>query len=428
MTNSVFGTDGIRGIYGKTLTTETAYALGFALGKRGNVLIGADNRPSSPALSAATAAGVEDAGGSAFFIGTITTPALYFLLTRRSEDYAVMVTASHNPPAYNGLKVFSREGKLSEEIRRDLSREMSVVTVGRRAFPNPCPHADPLREYEEFLLERVGILKGLTVVVDHAGGASGVFSDLLSRTGARVIPLHLRVSGDRINEGCGALHPEACAEETMRSGADLGIALDGDGDRVIAVTKKGELLDGDALTFLFACRMKARGTLKHDKTVLTVMTNSGVLKSLSDRGIGAITCAVGDSAVCDAMRAEDLNLGGEQSGHIILGDHLMTGDGLLVGAMLLKSLREEGEIAADEIPVRYPQVLLNVPVGDKSVAYDPAVQALAAELKREWKEGRILVRASGTESLVRVMTEHPREEEARRAAEMLREEIGKRRL
>ena len=423
MENLTFGTDGIRGIYGETLTTEVAYRLGAALGAEGDVLIGRDNRPSSPALAEALSLGVTRAGGRPVALGLTTTPALYYVLTRLSLSHAVMITASHNPPAHNGLKVFTPDGKLTEEARKRLERKMretrlpSLLTAPLEEDPSP------LDLYVDFYREAVGRLNGMTAVVDYAGGAGYAFRDLLGSLGVKVRPLDLRERGDRINEKCGALHPENCAEAVRRLGADVGISIDGDGDRIIAVDSSGEILDGDRIVHLFACRMKGKGLLKKDKVALTVMTNSGVLKSLSERGITAVSCAVGDAAVAQTMRAEGLNLGGEQSGHVILGDHLMTGDALLVGGMLMKSIREEGPLSLTSPPTVYPQVLLNVRVKDKRVAYDPALQSLAAEIKEELEEGRVLLRASGTEEVVRVMVEHPNESRARLAAERLKEAI-----
>ena len=417
-----FGTDGIRGVYGRTLTEETAYRLGAALGKRGELLIGRDNRPSSPSLARALACGAASVGGCTVAVGLTTTPALYYLLTRSVCAHAVMVTASHNPPTHNGLKVFSRQGKLSEEDRIKIELEMGAISL--HLDPDFPLAEDPslLGEYEDFFLRTVGNLKGSRIVLDYAGGAGYAFKGLLETLGAQVTAMNLRESGGHINEGCGALHPEHMAEETRRQGADLGIAIDGDGDRLIVADREGRLSDGDAITYLFACKMKKARTLARDKVVMTVMTNSGVLKSLSREGISVISCAVGDAAVTETMKAERLNLGGEQSGHVILGDCLMTGDALLAGAMLLKSIREEG-VSLTPPPEIYPQILLNVAVPDKSVAYDPALQSLAAEIKEELKEGRVLLRASGTEEVVRIMVEHPREPVARAAAERLKASV-----
>ena len=423
MTEFHFGTDGIRGIYGKAMTEETAYRLGATLGKRGDILIGRDNRPSSPALSQALACGISSVGGNFTAVGVTTTPALYYLLTHSACSHAVMVTASHNPPDHNGLKVFSRQGKLSEKERLRIEEEMRRIPVHLDVrFPL---HEDDgmLEEYKAFFRKCVGRLDGKRAVLDLAGGSGHVFKELLGTLGADVITMNAREDGVHINERCGALHPERLLEETKRQRADIGIALDGDGDRLVVSTKEGDLLDGDIITYLFACRMKARGILAENKVAMTVMTNSGVLKSLSKEGITVLSCAVGDTAVAETMKAERLNLGGEQSGHIILGDYLMTGDGLFTGAMLLKSTIEQGDLSETPPPEIYPQVLLSVPVKDRSVACDSHLQSLAAEIKEDLGEGRVLVRASGTEELVRIMVEHPDKRRAQDAAERLRREV-----
>lgn len=425
MTDLAFGTDGIRGIYGDTLTEETAYRLGAALGKKGSVLIGRDNRPSSPVLARALACGVESAGGRYQAVGVLTTPALYYLLTKSDHNHAVMITASHNPPEHNGLKVFSPAGKPGEEERRAIEEGMRLVLPPKEDFQGYpfLEDSSAISLYEDFFRRSVGRLDGLTAVIDFAGGAGYVFKGLLGSLGVRVIPLNLCENGDRINLDSGALHPERCASETRRLGADIGFALDGDGDRIIASDGAGNILDGDRIAYLFACRMKKRGALLKNKLVMTVMTNSGVLKSLSKEGISVLSCRVGDTAVAEAMRSEGLNLGAEQSGHIILGDHLMTGDALLVGAMLLKSIREDGPLAETPPPLIYPQVLLNISVPDRNIAYRPDIQALAAKLKENLGEGRVLLRASGTEELVRIMVEHPDRERAQGAAERIAETI-----
>ena len=425
MNKIAFGTDGIRGIYGKTLTENTAFCLGAALGKEGELLLGRDNRPSSPALARAFICGAASVGGRVRAVGVITTPALYYLLSISSCAYAVMITASHNPPSHNGLKVFTKRGKLMESERREIEREAIAVT------PVPCG-GFPLKEehdlapYINYLKSKISRLDGVTAVVDYAGGAGSALQGLYEGMGAKVIPLNAREDGARINEGCGALYPNACLKEVKASGADLGISIDGDGDRIIATTKDGKILDGDMITYLLACRMRRKGALNRNRVAMTVMTNGGVLKSLTKQGITPVSCAVGDAALAETMRAEGLNLGGEQSGHVILGDYLPTGDGLLVGAVLLKSILEDGALSRTPPPEVYPQVQLNLPVRDRSVASDPDVQALALRLKEELKDARILVRASGTENLVRIMVEHPSAALAKSAALRLKEEVLKR--
>ncbi len=414
MKKSVFGTDGVRGIYGKTLTDETAFRLGVALGSRGDVLLGGDNRVSTPALLSALAAGVKAGGGIARSVGLVTTPALYYLLTKREEPFAVMVTASHNPPEHNGLKVFSREGKLGEKDRLSIEEAMAKAEIPL-AYEEPKVENEALSRYEDFLLSFAGDLSGVSVLIDLAGGAGYAFRDLLQKTGATVFVRNARHTGEKINENCGALFPSVLRKEVLAVRADLGFALDGDGDRIVAANGKGEILDGDKILYLLACRMKERGKLKRHKVALTVMTNSGVLESLSEKGIEAVCSAVGDAAVVETMRAEGLNLGGEQSGHIVLGDLLMTGDALLVGIALMKIQKEEGRLPDPSVTI-YPQVLLNVPVRDKTAALSSKVRETAEKIKGAFEKGRVLVRASGTENLIRVMTEHPSFERAESAA------------
>ncbi len=417
-----FGTDGIRGIYGEELTERTAYRLGGALGREGSVLIGRDNRPSSLALARAVACGVMESGGTYLSVGLVTTPALCYLTREMGFFRGVMVTASHNPPSHNGLKVFTQEGKPSNTERTAIEDALRAIAgEPSAAFPLTDDPA-PLTLYED-RFRKIGSLKGMTAVVDYAGGAGFAFGGLLSTLGATVIPLNLRKDGGKINEGCGALYPELCARETRIRKANLGFALDGDGDRIIAADQEGNIWDGDRLCYLLAVRMKARGALNKNKVALTVMTNGGVLKSLSDEGITPVSCAVGDSAVAETMQAEGLNLGGEQSGHIILGDYMMTGDALYVGATLLKSIKEEGPLSKTPAPTVYPQVRLDLPVPNKKIAVEPALQAVAAEIKEKLGEGRVLLRASGTEPLIRIMVEHPNKSAALCAAERLKEAV-----
>lgn len=420
-----FGTDGIRGIYGTTLTEETAYRLGAALAEKGKILLGRDNRPSSPALARAVACGAAANGGEVRPIGVVTTPALYYLLSVSDCAYAVMVTASHNPPEHNGLKVFTRRGKPDEDERREIEERMLCVPpAGSSSLP--YKEKPDLSAYVGYVKSRVGRLDGVKVVVDLSGGAGSALSGLYDALGASVISLNARESGDRINQGCGALHPEFCQKEVLLNKADIGVAIDGDGDRIVAITGKGEIWDGDLITYFLACRMKACGILNRNRVAMTVMTNGGVLKSLTEKGVTPVSCAVGDSALAETMRAENLNLGGEQSGHIILGDYLPTGDGLLTGAVLMKSILEDGPLDEAPLPAVYPQVLLNVAVRDRSVANDKEVQRAAVEVKEALREGRVLLRASGTENLVRIMVEHPSEALARAAAETLKQAVLRR--
>ena len=410
-----FGTDGIRGVYGDTLTEVSAFRLGVVLGQYGSLLIGRDTRPSSPSLAAALACGAISVGAKCTSVGLITTPALYYLLTQTGDAHAVMITASHNPPEHNGLKVFTREGKPSPAQCHTWEEALARVKMH-------APTAFPLREdpslltlYVDFFKQTIGSLSGARIAVDYACGAGVAFKDLLSKLGAEVLPINAREAGERINVGCGALHPERLARHPRRSQATMGIALDGDGDRLIVADDAGTLWNGDRIAYFLACRMKENKTLAKNAIVMTVMSNSGMLKSLSEQGIDCKTCAVGDTAVAATMRKEGLNLGGEQSGHLILGDKLMTGDALLAGAVMAKSLLTQGGFDQTPPPRIYPQVLINLPVADKRIAEDPALRAFAADLAQSLGEGRLLLRASGTEDLVRIMAEHPSRESAERA-------------
>ena len=420
--NTRFGTDGIRGIYGETLTESDAYALGAALGENGEILIGRDNRPSSPILARAITAGAYSVGGKTRAVGVVTTPALYYMLSVSDCPCAVMVTASHNPPQHNGLKVFTKSGKPNERECAEIEERMASIPL---AFDPTYPYEErqDLSPYTDYVKRCVGRLDGIKVVLDCAGGAGSVFKGLYREMGADVTVLNAREHGERINEKCGALHPERCAEATVRIGADLGIAIDGDGDRIILVTRRGNVMDGDLVTYLLARRMQAHGRLKKDTVAMTVMTNSGILRCLNEHGVKVISTAVGDTALAEAMRSEELNLGGEQSGHVILRDYLPTGDGILVGALLMRTILEDGDLSSTPLPDLYPQILLNVPAPDRSLASDPNIRRLVEELEASMPEGRILLRASGTESLIRIMVEHPNARQAARTAETLRAEI-----
>jgi len=420
MKSICFGTDGIRGIYGEEITDETAFRLGTVLGKKGTLILARDNRLSSPRLAAAFLGGVASTGGRCRYIGQATTPSLYYVHTHTDTAYAVMITASHNPPSHNGLKVFYKGEKLSKADREEVAAEMTALPVEDVFYREISEEPEALDGYRTFFGNAVGDLSGVRAVVDYAGGAGGVFGDLLSSLGAEVSSLNLLGSGEKINVGCGALHPEAVRAETVKRKADIGFALDGDGDRIVAVTKEGDVLDGDALLYILARKRKEKGTLRKNRIALTVMTNSGVLRSLSDLSIEVTLCGVGDSAVTAAMRSEGLTLGGEQSGHIVLGDLMMTGDGLLVGGKLMQMIKRGDRLIKPKELIVYPQALLNVPVHDRKVAALPEVHALAMRLKESAGAGRILVRASGTENVVRVMAECPN----RRLAEKFAREIA----
>ncbi|MEW6071121.1 MAG: phosphoglucosamine mutase [Planctomycetota bacterium] len=445
----LFGTDGIRGRYGEGwLTTDTVSALGRAIGEvvremvaaaagPRRALVGHDGRRSGPPLETAIARGLARAGCQVTSAGLITTPGLALLGRRHGFDVTAMISASHNPAADNGIKVFGRSGdKLADEVEQEIEERL-------RADPNPvaagpAPVRDPALEdeYLATLLAAAGdlALDGRRIALDAAnGGGSRVAPRVLGRLGAQVIPIGCTPDGDNINEGCGSTSPSALQAEVVASSAQLGIALDGDGDRCILVDETGALVHGDPTMVMLASHAKTRGALRGDKIVATVMSNRGLHRALRAFGVGVVTVGVGDRRVVEALRRDELSLGGEQSGHIVFGaDNHYIGDGIYTALRALRVLRDRGvelsELAAPYEP--FPQVLVNVPVVRKpDLAGLPAVAQAVARIEGDLGEdGRVLLRYSGTEPLARVMVEGPDEEwiraRARELAALIASQIG----
>lgn len=416
----------MRGIANGDLTPELAFRLGRAAaswlardGARPRLLVGRDTRLSSPMLEAALLAGIASAGGDAVSLGVITTPGVAALVCRRRAAGGAVVSASHNPAEYNGIKFFGPDGyKLPDE-----AEERIEALMREDGLPRPTGAALGRLEVdegagEEYLAALEATvpegLEGLRVVLDCAHGAAYRLAPaLFRRLGARVRVLHDRPDGLNINAGCGALHPRALQEAVVREGADAGLAFDGDADRVIAVDERGQVVDGDQVLAVAALHLKGAGRLPGATVVATVMSNLGLEHTLAAAGVRLLRTRVGDRYVLEAMREGGYVLGGEPSGHVIFLEHATTGDGLVTGAQLLRIMRETGrrlsELAA--VMVRYPQALLNVRVapgaraGDR-VAGSRAVQEAIARAERLLAgRGRVLVRPSGTEPLVRVMVE-----------------------
>jgi phosphoglucosamine mutase len=422
----IFGTDGVRGRAGEGwLAPAAVSALGSAIGEllggqkgqRKRVLLGHDGRRSGPGLEAALARGLAGHGFEATSAGLITTPGLALLARLEGFQLGAMVSASHNPAEDNGIKLFSDQGeKLSDELELAIEERLRA----RPALELDCPPVplDPNLEsrYLAYLLENAGSglsLHGLLLVVDCAnGGASRVAPRVFARLGAQVRPFAAEPDGDNINLRCGATKPQALLEEVRRQGAALGIALDGDGDRCLFSDERGELVDGDGILTLLARAMARKGQLAKPRIAATVMSNKGLDRALREVGVSVATTDVGDRRVVEALRREGLNLGGEQSGHIVFGpDNFFIGDGIYTALRVLRVMRESGaplsELAAPYRP--FPQVLLNVAVRAK-----PALAGLAGlERARErveaelGQDGRVLLRYSGTEALARVMVEGP---------------------
>jgi phosphoglucosamine mutase len=424
-----FGTDGLRGVAGTELTAELALALGRAAARilgGPRFVVGRDTRESGPWLEAAFAAGVAAEGIDVELLGVLPTPGVAWLAAEAGVP-AAMISASHNPFHDNGIKLFGAGGrKLSDEVEARLEADLL-------ASSSPIEPIGRIRHGEDDGRERyVGHLVGsvdtrglgLSVVIDCANGASSVTAaDALRRLGCDVDVLHASPDGRNINDGCGSTHPEGLQARVVELGADIGLAFDGDADRVLAVDHTGRIIDGDHLIAMFAIDLAARGRLAASAVVVTVMTNLGFRIAMRERGIRVVETKVGDRYVLEAMEREQLALGGEQSGHIIFRELASTGDGVLTGIQLLdlvhRSDRPLAELA-DEAMTSLPQVLRNVRVERRGLDVSAAIADEIASVTSELGDhGRVLIRPSGTEPLVRVMVEAPTQELAHWAAERL---------
>ncbi len=431
----LFGTDGVRGEAGTFLTAELATALGRAVTTsvdvdRPQVLIVRDTRESGPMLEAALAAGVAAAGGDAMLGGVLPTPAAAILVKRLGFDIAAVVSASHNPFQDNGIKFFSGRGtKLGDDLEARIESLLEEP-------PPATLSAGKVRELnggiDDYLRELAAAfpldLSGRHIILDCANGATfRAGPAIFERLGARVETIGVEPDGRNINANCGSTHMEALAERVVSSGAEIGFAFDGDGDRVLAVDGSGRVHDGDELIALGARGMASRGELAG--VVVTVMTNFGFHRAMEEDGIDVAVTQVGDRYVIDEMLRRGWQLGGEQSGHIIATDFVATGDGIAAALMTMRELGGAGLDAAAPME-KLPQTLVNVEVADREAISEAAVVWEAVEREGEALEGRgrVLLRPSGTEPLVRVMVEAPSAEEADavcgRLVSLVREELG----
>lgn len=405
MARQYFGTDGVRGIVGETLTAELVERLGKAAALwcgRGRVFVGRDTRASGPELEDAFADGVASAGGSAVLAGVLPTPAVALL----GLDLAAVISASHNPPEYNGVKFFDRDGrKLTDAAEEEIEALFDGPAPGGGEIDQVDVAAD---SYLEHVLERFGTdLNGLRIAVDCANGAyAGLAPQAFEQLGAEVVAIGDEPDGTNINVGCGATDLGALADIVRRDGFDLGIAFDGDGDRMLAVDERGEQVDGDQILAVLALDLGVDGV------AVTTMTNLGFHRLMEERGIRVVVTDVGDRYVLEALRREELLLGGEQSGHLIWLDGHVTGDGLVAGLLLCRALRGRPLSDAAAVMPRFPQVMRNLPRLGRGPLPDEllaAVEEANAELDGA---GRVLVRPSGTEPVVRVLTEAETQREA----------------
>jgi phosphoglucosamine mutase len=445
-----FGTDGVRGIANKELTPELAFKLGRCGGyvlsqhedtsRKPRVLVGRDTRISGEMLEQALIAGLLSVGIEVFQLGVISTPGVAYLTKLQKASAGVMISASHNPAADNGIKFFGADGfKLVDEQEEEIE---ALLDAEEDLLPRPSAEGlgtldefpEGLLKYSQFLVQTIpDDLSGLTVCVDAANGATAtsvnrLFADLETD----FYTMGTSPNGLNINDGVGSTHPEKLAEMVVEKGADVGLAFDGDGDRVIAVDELGNIIDGDIIMYICAKYLAEKKRLKKDTVVTTVMSNLGFRKAIEGIGLKDVITQVGDRYVVEEMRKNDYNFGGEQSGHMIFLDFNTTGDGMLSGIQLLNVMKQTGkklsELAA-EVKI-YPQKLVNIRVTNKQGAMELApIKAIVAETEAEMNgEGRILVRASGTEPILRVMAEAPTQEKVdyyvEKIAAVVRAEIG----
>jgi phosphoglucosamine mutase len=434
-----FGTDGIRGAANAELSPELTMALGRAAARvlsASTFAVGRDTRRSGPLLQAALTAGLAAEGADVVDLGVLPTPAVAWVGSRRQIP-AAMVSASHNPYADNGIKIFAAGGlKLPDAVERSIEDELAAVLAGAPRFgrsPTGLGVGRVTAEPEEaagYLDHLMGALdgrdlSGLHVVLDCAHGAASVVGPaVFERLGARVTRLACQPDGTNINDGCGSTHPEHMAAAVVTEGADLGLAVDGDADRLLAVDHTGALATGDELLALFAVDLRSRGRLRGETLVVTVMSNLGLRLAMAEQGITVIETPVGDRYVLEVLERDRLGLGGEQSGHLVFRDLATTGDGLLTGLLLADLVRRSGRPLADLAAGamrRLPQVLVNVSAPDpgSTVMADDVVAAVERVQTDLGARGRVLLRASGTEPVVRVMVEADDHDAARRAVDEL---------
>lgn len=442
-----FGTDGVRGVANTELTCDLAYKLGraggyvLAQGKdKVKVIVGKDTRVSGDMLEAALVAGLMSVGCDVVTVGVIPTPGVAYLTKKYEADCGVVISASHNPVEYNGIKFFNKDGyKLDDAVELEIEGYIDNIEkvdyhpvgekVGRKIFVHNAQ-----RDYIDYLKSIVNVdFKGLKVVLDCANGAAyKVAPTIFSELGANVVTINSEPDGNNINDKCGSTHPEKLQEDVVKHKANLGLAYDGDADRLIAVDENGNIVDGDHIMVLSAIHLKNKGKLAQDTLVVTVMSNIGLTIAAKEHGINLATTAVGDRYVLEEMKKNGYNLGGEQSGHIIFLDYNPTGDGILTSLMFISIMLEKAEKASklEEIINIYPQVLINAKVSNEKkydFDKDAVIRSSIEEVEREFSgTGRVLIRTSGTEPLVRVMIEGKDQEYITEKAKSIAELIEQR--
>lgn len=446
----LFGTDGIRGEAGQfPLDAATVSAIGYSLATHlsktagpPEIVIGRDTRESGDWLERALIDGAKRAGGKCLSAGVITTPGVAFLTRKLDADAGVVISASHNPYQDNGIKIFAPSGeKMDDSVERVIEADIFAGVSPRTPSsdskpPAPEQEANLQQQYLAFLSDQIGKgldLKDLKIVVDCANGASSALApELFKHLGAQTIAINCNPDGRNINFNCGSLHIDSLREQVVAHKADLGVAFDGDADRSLFVDEQGNFVDGDATLWVLANYLKAHGRLKDDTVVATVMSNVGLEIAFRAVGIKLVRTDVGDKYVLDELLRRNATLGGEQSGHIILPELSLAGDGMITALSLLRALRDSGKSLGQTTNgfQAYPQILLNVRVREKLPFTDlPSVQRATAEVEKELEnKGRLLLRYSGTEALARVMIEGENQPQiesyAEKIASAIKEEIG----
>ncbi|WP_296760826.1 phosphoglucosamine mutase [Varibaculum sp.] len=440
----LFGTDGVRGLANQELTPELALELGRAAakqirkdapkGRKLRAIVARDTRMSGDFLDHAISAGLASEGVDVNRIGVVTTPCVAYLTAKTDVDLGVMISASHNPMPDNGIKFFARGGyKLPDAIEDQIEQLLGDETdrpIGESVGEINAERESAEKLYIKHLVRAAGDLSGLRVAVDCANGAaSRLGPEALQEAGVDTVVINASPDGRNINDNCGSTHPQQLQSQVVAAGCDFGVAFDGDADRCLAVDSAGNLIDGDKIMGMLAASFKEKGELTGNTLVITIMSNLGLILAMKEKGINTVQTAVGDRYVLEKMREQGFVLGGEQSGHVINANHATTGDGILTALCIARAVKDAGQPLEKicEFVKRLPQTLINVPNVDKTRTDDAGLRAEIAKAEEELGDtGRVVLRASGTEPLVRVMVEAATQEQADAVCEHLASEVKNR--
>lgn len=440
----LFGTDGVRGLANQELTPELALELGRAAakqirkdapkGRKLRAIVARDTRMSGDFLDHAISAGLASEGVDVNRIGVVTTPCVAYLTAKTDVDLGVMISASHNPMPDNGIKFFARGGyKLPDAIEDQIEQLLGDETdrpIGESVGEINAERESAEKLYIKHLVRAAGDLSGLRIAVDCANGAaSRLGPEALQEAGVDTVVINASPDGRNINDNCGSTHPQQLQSQVVAAGCDFGVAFDGDADRCLAVDSAGNLIDGDKIMGMLAASFKEKGELTGNTLVITIMSNLGLILAMKEKGINTVQTAVGDRYVLEKMREQGFVLGGEQSGHVINANHATTGDGILTALCIARAVKDAGQPLEKicEFVKRLPQTLINVPNVDKTRTDDAGLRAEIAKAEEELGDtGRVVLRASGTEPLVRVMVEAATQEQADAVCEHLAGEVKNR--